>query len=288
MFEGVPLPRLYGNVLFLAFTAVALWESFRPRRSETRPTLRRWGHNGVLLVLTNAVGFLLRLTPVAVASAASANPYGLLSRPAVPLAAQMVLAFLALDLLRYFQHRVLHVVEVFWRLHQVHHSDDHYDLTTGVRFHPLEAVVTQSTYLCAIALLAPPVEAVLLFELVAVAQNFFLHANVRIPDVWERLLRRVLITPEMHRVHHSMRLDEQNTNFGFIFPVWDHLLGTYRAAPAGGHEALRFGLHEWSDQPAPTLGTLLRMPFGSRERRSRERAAAPLDAARAPIPRPPG
>jgi sterol desaturase/sphingolipid hydroxylase (fatty acid hydroxylase superfamily) len=287
MFEGVAFPRLYGNALLLAFTAVALWESFSPRRSETRPTLRRWGHNGILLLLTNIVSFLLRLTPVAVASAAAANPYGVLNRPVVPLVAQIVLAFLALDLLRYFQHRVLHIVDMFWRLHQVHHSDDHYDLTTGVRFHPLEVVVTQSTYLGVIALLAPPIEGVLLFELTAVAQNFFLHANVRLPEWCERRLRRVLITPEMHRVHHSVRVEEQNTNFGFIFPVWDHLLGTYRAAPAGGHDALRFGLYEWRDVPAPTLSALLRMPFGPRERPSRT-SAPDVDTGRAPVPRPHG
>jgi sterol desaturase/sphingolipid hydroxylase (fatty acid hydroxylase superfamily) len=255
------LSRVYWDVLLIAFTAVALWESFSPRHERTRPTLRRWGRNGILIGLSDLVGLLLRVTPIVVATTVAASPYGLLNQPFLPLPVRVVAAVLVLDFVRYLQHRGLHTFGVFWRLHQVHHSDEHFDLTTGLRLHPVEGVVIHVSYAAVVALLAPPLVAVVIADFALMVQNFFAHANVRLPERLERRLRFILITPEMHRVHHTIRRDEQNSNFGAVFPFWDRLLNTYRAAPADADEDLRFGLAHLQDGAPPSLAALLRMPF---------------------------
>jgi sterol desaturase/sphingolipid hydroxylase (fatty acid hydroxylase superfamily) len=223
--------------------------------------VRRWTRNAALAAITNVVGLLFRTSPLLVAATVSASPYGLLNRSALPFAIRWVAAVLILDLTRYAQHRLLHSIPLLWRLHQVHHTDEHFDLTIGVRFHPIESAVTYASYLSVVALVAPPFEAALVVELASVAQNFFSHANVKIPDSLEPNLRRILITPEMHRLHHSVLVQEQNTNFGAILPWWDRLFGTYRHQPAGGHERLRFGLRELETGSEFTLMRLLAMPF---------------------------
>jgi sterol desaturase/sphingolipid hydroxylase (fatty acid hydroxylase superfamily) len=256
------LPQVYADVLLSAFTVLALWESFQPRRRGTRPTLRRWGRNGGLAALSDAAGLLVRVTPLVVAAAVIDSPYGLLNRSTVPFALQFLASIVLLDFVRYLQHRGMHVVNAFWRLHQVHHSDEHVDVTTGLRFHPVEAIVTQLSYAAVVALLAPPVLAVMVVDLALIVQNLFGHANVRLPQLFERRLRMIVITPEMHRVHHSVRRDEQDANFGVIFPFWDHLCGTYCPAPADDDARVRFGLKRLQDDAPLSLMALLRMPFG--------------------------
>jgi sterol desaturase/sphingolipid hydroxylase (fatty acid hydroxylase superfamily) len=281
---------MYWDVLLIAFIAIALWESFSPRREGTRPTLRRWGQNWILTGLADAAGLLLRVSPVIVAAAVAASPYGVLNRPFLPLPVRVVASVLLLDFVRYLQHRGLHAIGAFWRLHQVHHSDEHFDLTTGLRFHPAESVITHLSNAAVVALLAPPLVAVVIADFGLMIQSFFAHANIRLPQRLERGLRVILVTPEMHRVHHTVRREEQNANFGAIFPFWDRLCRTYRAAPADADEHLRFGLSYLHDGE-PSLAALLRMPFigaGPAVGRTLSGPAPGLDEARrsVSVPRP--
>jgi sterol desaturase/sphingolipid hydroxylase (fatty acid hydroxylase superfamily) len=264
VFDHSKLPGLYWNVWLLAFVSVALWESFQPRAKTTRPTVRRWTHNGVFAALTTVVGVLFRTSPAVVAAAVSTSPYGLLNHSSIPFAVRAAAAVLILDFTRYCQHRLLHHVPLLWRLHQVHHSDEHFDLTTGVRVHPAETALVQGGYLCVVGLIAPPFEVTVVLELAAVIQNFFSHANARMHSRVEKLVRILLVTPEMHRVHHSVEIEEQNSNFGAILPWWDRLLGTYVPHPRDGHERLKFGLEEFGTDAKLTLGRLVVMPFGRR------------------------
>jgi sterol desaturase/sphingolipid hydroxylase (fatty acid hydroxylase superfamily) len=265
--DAVPnFSRLYWDLFLTAFFVIALWESFQPRRRPTVAPAGRWGRHAALAALSSVAGLLFRTSPILVAAAVASSPYGLLNRSPAPFWVRCLVAVLLLDLARYLQHRLMHSWPVLWRLHQVHHSDEDFDLTTGLRFHPLEAVLTQGSYLGVVAVLAPPVEAVLVAELATVVQNFFAHANARIPAFIERPLRRVLVTPEMHRVHHSVEIDEQNTNFGSILPFWDSLFRTYRAAPRD-HDTLRFGLKELAPGTDLPMRVLLSMPFAGRRRR---------------------
>lgn len=259
MLDSASFPRLYWNVALTAFFALALLESYVPRRQHLQPLGRRWLHNVVLAIVNMAVGLAFRASPLLVAGAATDwAPLSLAGSP-LPFWLQCVVGFLFLDAVRYAQHRLMHGVPALWRLHQVHHSDQDFDLTTGLRFHPLEAVVTQGSYLAVLALVAPPIEVVLVSELATIVQNFFSHANVRVPHRLERTLRGVVVTPELHRLHHSVDLAEQNTNFGSVFPWWDRVDRTYLAGPL--HGPIVFGLREVAPGTRLTLTRLLRMPF---------------------------
>lgn len=268
MIDFARVSSLYWDVFLVAFCGVALWESFQPRQRPTRPTGRRWAQHGVLALLTNVVGLLFRTSPLLVAAAVASSPHGLLNRAWLPVAAQWTVAALALDLTRYWQHRLLHSVGALWRVHQVHHSDEDFDLTTGLRFHPVESAVTHASYLAVVAVLAPPLEAVIVVEFATMVQNFFAHANIRLPEGLERHLRRIVVTPELHRLHHSVDVAEQNTNFGAILPVWDRVFRTYLSAPHGGRDHLRFGLRERAPGGKQAMADLLAMPFAPRERRA--------------------
>jgi sterol desaturase/sphingolipid hydroxylase (fatty acid hydroxylase superfamily) len=156
---------------------------------------------------------------------------------------------------------MFHAVPVLWRVHQVHHTDLDFDVTTGVRFHPVEILLSMGIKVGAVALLGPPVVAVLIFELVLNATSMFNHGNVRLPRRVDRVLRWILVTPDMHRVHHSVLPAETNSNFGFNLPWWDRLLGTYRAQPQGRHESMPLGLEAWQERRHRGLGWLLWFPF---------------------------
>jgi sterol desaturase/sphingolipid hydroxylase (fatty acid hydroxylase superfamily) len=251
-----------GYILLGVFLAVAVAEMFRPRRKLAEPTPRRWAHNTVLFGLNTLVATLVyRASGVVVAALVSSSSFGLLNRTSVPYAVRFALGFLAIDLLHYGQHTLYHRVGFLWRLHQVHHSDSDFDLTTGFRFHPGEALLTQGVTLGVIALLAPPTLAVLAVETVSQAQDLFEHANLALPARWDRILRAVLITPDMHRIHHSADLGEQNRNLGTIFPWWDRVFGTYLADPAGGQENMPLGLRGIPAKHSVSLWRTLAHPF---------------------------
>jgi sterol desaturase/sphingolipid hydroxylase (fatty acid hydroxylase superfamily) len=250
-----------------AFTAVlaamALWEALAPRRARVLPRGRRWPANlGIVLLNTALARILLPTTAVGVALAAQSHDWGLLQHaglaPWVAVAAGVVL----LDLVIYLQHVMFHAVPALWRLHRMHHADLDIDVTTGARFHPLEIGLSTLIKFAAIAALGVPPAAVVLFEVLLNATSMFNHANVRIPGRVDAALRWLVVTPDMHRVHHSVERDETNSNFGFNLPLWDRLFGTYRAQPRAGHAAMTIGVPGFRD-PAEcsTLTGMLSIPF---------------------------
>ena len=171
------------------------------------------------------------------------------------------IAVLALDCLIYGQHVLFHFFSPLWRFHMVHHSDLGFDTTTGVRFHPIEIVISVCVKMLAVLVLGSPPEAVILFEVLLNGTSLFNHGNVRLPDGADRALRLFVVTPDMHRVHHSIHKAETNSNFGFNFPWWDWLFGTYRAQPAAGHMEMTIGLEQFREPSRLSVRRLLLMPF---------------------------
>jgi sterol desaturase/sphingolipid hydroxylase (fatty acid hydroxylase superfamily) len=244
-----------------AFVLVGMGETFRPRRALAKPNARRWAGNGLLALTHIGVYAIYPLGATMVAVLVSKSPYGLLNGPRAPFVLRFVLAVISLDVLRYAVHRLFHRIPLLWRIHQVHHSDPDFDLTTGVRNHPGEVFLVEGAYLAAIALIAPPPIAVLAVGFATAMQNLFSHANLRLPRWIEAPLRYFLITPDMHRIHHSDQFDEQNTNFGFLFPWWDRLFRTYCPAPALEHDKMGIGLAGFQDDRSMNPLHLLAMPF---------------------------
>lgn len=253
---------------FAAFVAVlaamALWEQAAPRRACGMKRWRRWTTNLALAAFgTLLVRLLLPLVAAATAVEAERRGFGLFNWIGAPLAIALPLSMIALDALIYAQHVVFHRVGLLWRLHRVHHADPDMDVTTGIRFHPVEIVISMCVKVLAVALLGAPVAAVILFEVLLNAAAMFNHSNVRLPVAADRILRRIVVTPDMHRVHHSVHRDEHDMNFGFSLSLWDRLFGTYRAQPRDGHEAMRIGLSAYP-APAPAgLGWSLANPFST-------------------------
>ncbi len=241
---------------------MALWEALAPRRRLTVPRGRRWMANlGMIVLGVVAVRFLLPLGAVGMAETAQRGGYGLLNVMPLPLWLGALLGIVALDLVVYFQHVLFHFVPGLWRLHKVHHTDLDFDTSTGVRFHPLEILVSMGIKLGAVAALGPSPAAVVAFEAVLNATSLFNHGNVSLPAAIDRPLRLLVVTPEMHRVHHSHLPHETNSNFGFNLPWWDHLLGTYRAQPEEGHREMTLGIDAFRDPRGLHLGALLGLPF---------------------------
>ena len=246
-------------------TAMALWELAAARRALTTGRTRRWLANLGLVVLdTAAVRLLIPVTAAGLAVVAEERRWGLLHQLVLPDWLAFLVGFLALDLVIYLQHVMFHAVPALWRLHMMHHSDLDFDATTGVRFHPLEILLSMGIKLAAILVLGPSPLAVVWFEVVLNATSLFNHGNVRLPAGLDRGLRLLVVTPEMHRVHHSVAAPETNSNFGFNFPWWDRLFGTYRAQPRLGHEAMTIGLEQFRDPARLGLLHLLALPFRGR------------------------
>lgn len=238
---------------------MAVWEALAARRGSTEPPLRRRGANLCVALLNGA---LARVVPaasaVAAARAAESAGWGLLAATGLPLPLVVAFSVVLLDLALYVQHVLFHAVPLLWRLHRVHHSDRDFDVTTGVRFHPVEILLSAFYKAGVVAALGPPVAAVVLFEVLLNAASLFNHGNVRIPLRLDRALRWAVVTPDMHRVHHSVDPAETDSNFGFSAPWWDRLFGTYRAQPAQGHERMEVGVR---DLRAGTVWRMLLLPF---------------------------
>jgi sterol desaturase/sphingolipid hydroxylase (fatty acid hydroxylase superfamily) len=265
---------LYGGAYFLTLAAVALWEEAAPRRRLSTPLLRRWLRNAALLILgTAAVRLLVPVSGVALALALEARGWGALNMAGLPAPVAFVVAILALDLSRYALHYAFHRVPVLWRLHAIHHSDPDYDFTTALRFHPGEALVFAGPALGVLIVLGPPAAAVALYEAINVAASVASHANAGFGRA-DAVLRRVYVTPDMHRVHHSADAAESNSNFGSILPWWDRFFGTYRAAPRLGHDDMAVGLEAFGDPRGLTLWSLIIHPF--------VRRSAPAETSNAP------
>jgi sterol desaturase/sphingolipid hydroxylase (fatty acid hydroxylase superfamily) len=255
-----PLIRLaaFGGV----FAVMAIWEVIGPRRKQAIGRYWRWPNNlGVVVLDTLLVRILFPTTAVGLALVAEARGFGLFNVIAIPAWVGVVAAVVILDFAIYLQHVLFHAVPALWRLHRMHHADLDFDLTTGLRFHPIEILLSMVIKLTVVAALGAPALAVLLFEVLLNATSTFNHSNVRIPLGWERALRWLVVTPDMHRVHHSILWRETNSNFGFNLPWWDRLFGTYRAQPAAGHEAMTIGIEQFRDSRELGLDRMLLQPF---------------------------
>lgn len=257
-----PLIRLtsFAGVLLLLFAAEAL----APRRKQRLDRLLRWpGNLGVGMLNTFMLRLLLPASAVGVAALAQTSNTGLLAHSALPFAAQVLLACIVLDLVIYGQHRALHAVPALWKLHRMHHADADIDVTTALRFHPFEVALSMLIKVAAIVLLGAPPLAVLLFEVTLNACAMFNHANLRLPGWLDSALRLVLVTPDMHRIHHSVRPRETNSNFGFSLSLWDRLFGTYTATPEGGDSGLITGLPGYTELDGARIDRMLIDPFDS-------------------------
>ena len=244
------------------FALVALWELARPRRRLAQPRWLRWYANlGVAALNTALVWVLVPLAPVALAVIAGIRGWGVLNLVELPFWLEVVLAVVVLDLAIYLQHVVFHAVPALWRLHRMHHADLDFDVTTGARFHPVEILVSAAVKMAAVVLLGPPAAAVLVFEVLLNATSMFNHGNVRLPARLDRILRWIVVTPDMHRVHHSDAPAETDSNFGFNLPWWDRLFGTYRAQPGLGHERMTIGLDRFRERRELHLHRMLTQPL---------------------------
>jgi len=244
------------------------WESLAPRRTRLRgATAVRWIGNVVLVVLNSIIlRWCFPIVALGLAFVVEQRGWGLFNQLSIPGVAAVAVSVLLLDLVSYARHRLFHAIPWCWRFHRVHHSDRDVDWSTGVRFHPFEAAVTALVRMFAIVMIGAPPLAVLLFELLIAATAPFQHGNVVLPLSADRWLRRLLVTPDMHRVHHSVITRETDSNFGVVFPWWDRLFGTYRKDPRHGHAHMQVGLSEFSDERSDRLHWLLIMPFLSNER----------------------
>lgn len=248
------------------FFAMAAWELLAPRRRLSIRRPLRWGSNFGLVFL-NIV--LLRLVAplgvVGVAYFAKSEGWGLFQNIDLPHWLAVIAAVVVLDFVIYLQHVMFHAVPLFWRLHMVHHADLDFDVTTGLRFHTVEILLSFGIKAAAVLLLGAPALAVLIFEVLLNATSMFNHSNVRMPLVVDRVLRWLVVTPDMHRVHHSVFPRETNSNFGFSLPWWDRLLGTYRNQPADGHNEMTIGLSDFRDERlADRLHRMLLLPITGR------------------------
>jgi sterol desaturase/sphingolipid hydroxylase (fatty acid hydroxylase superfamily) len=233
-----------------------------PRRRLTTSKVSRWVANlSVVIINSIIVRLLYSAGAIGAAMLAAGHHWGFLNQVDWPIWIDIVLAVVALDLVLYLQHVMFHAVPLFWRFHMMHHADLDCDVTTGLRFHPIEVTLSMLIKLAAITVLGPSPQAVLIFEVLLNATSMFDHSNVHMPVSVDRVLRWLVVTPGMHRVHHSTRLRETNTNFGFNLPWWDRLLGTYRSQPEGGHEGMTLGLKQFRDPDRLTFIGLLTLPF---------------------------
>ena len=262
-FALAPEPSIRLAAFFGIFALMAIWEAAAPRRARLYPRRVRWVANLGLVVLDSVVLRLaFPMAAVAFAMLAAERGWGLLNAFALPGWAALLLAVVALDLAIYLQHVMFHAVPALWRLHRVHHADPDFDVTTGARFHPIEIVLSMLIKFAVIAVLGAPAAAVLVFEVLLNATSMFNHANLRLPAGVDRILRLLLVTPDMHRVHHSMEVAEANSNFGFNLPWWDRLFGTYRAAARLPQERMAIGVQGLSgDERCVRLPGLLALPF---------------------------
>jgi sterol desaturase/sphingolipid hydroxylase (fatty acid hydroxylase superfamily) len=259
--ENEPAIRLAGFIGI--FAVMAAWEVLAPRRRLRQSKSARWLNNiGLVIFNTALLRLAFPLAAVGMAAEAQLLGWGLFNIVEVPLWLAIVVSVVLLDAAIYLQHVMFHALPALWRLHRVHHADLDFDVTTGARFHPIEILLSMAIKFGVILLLGPPLVAVVLFEVILNATSMFNHSNIRLPEPVDRWLRRLIVTPDMHRVHHSHLDHETNSNFGFNLSLWDRLFGTYRAQPDEGHEEMVIGIDTFRD-PAHCvrLRGMLGLPF---------------------------
>ena len=246
----------------LAVTLVGAWEILKPRRPLSISKILRWT-NSWLISASNSVllALVFPVLAVGVAILAADKHWGLFNTLEIPVYASIPLFILLFDLAIYWQHRLYHLIPWLWRLHRMHHADPDFDVSTGIRFHPLSIILSILIKMGIIVLLGPPAVAVLLAEIILNVTAMFNHGNIYLPPRVDKVLRLFLVTPDMHRVHHSVNPDELGKNFGFNFPWWDRLFGSYRAQPQGGHEGMEIGVRGFQDAKSQWLHRLLLHPL---------------------------
>ena len=255
-----PQVRLF--FLFSILAIMAAWEVAAPRRRQEIPRLLRWSNNlGVVVIDTLLVRLTFPLLAVGMALLADERGWGLLNIFEVPGWLAFIVSLLLLDLAIYLQHVMFHAVHALGRLHRMHHADLEFDVTTGLRFHPIEILLSMALKLALVVVFGPPAVAVLVFEVILNGTSLFNHSNIRIPLGLDRILRLIVVTPDMHRVHHSIHPHETNSNFGFNLPWWDRLLGTYRAQPREGHEGMTIGIEQFRTPRDLWLDRMLIQPL---------------------------
>ena len=253
------------GIFFCAFIVFSGLETWRPKRPRLQPRAQRWMTNGGMLVIANllvrALGLLAPLLAMT-ASAALATElgWGLLNLVSLPFWAEVLIAIVLLDLAVWFQHLVSHKVPLLWRFHRVHHADRDLDASSALRFHPIEIALSAAYKLGIVLLLGPAILAAVLFEVILNASAMFNHANLAMPRWLDRALRTVLVTPDMHRVHHSIHRYEHDTNYGFCLSIWDRMFRTYTPDPQGGHSGMTIGLKEFQTDKTQRFGWSLWLP----------------------------
>jgi len=248
---------------FAGFGIMAVWEILAPRRKLSVSKTIRWMNNlGIVTLNTVLLRLIFPAAAVGVAALAESRGFGILNNLQTPYSLAVIVSVIILDAAIYIQHVLFHAIPILWRLHRVHHADLDFDVTTGSRFHPIEIILSMLIKFATILILGPPIIAVVIFEVLLNATSMFNHANARIPKSIDRLLRWFIVTPDMHRVHHSVEDDETNSNFGFNLPWWDRLFGTYRDQPRAGHEQMTIGINTYRDnQNCIWLPGMLALPF---------------------------
>lgn len=249
------------SLFFGILTVMAIWERLTPRRKLTQGYLRWPGNFAIVGINTLLVRYLIPAGAIGAAVWADQNGWGVLNMTTLSTTLSTIIAVILLDLAIYLQHLLFHALPILWRLHMVHHADRDIDVSTGLRFHPIEILLSMLIKMGMVILIGAPAEAVLLFEVVLNGMAMFNHSNVRIPQPFDRLLRLLFVTPDMHRVHHSVIKRETNSNYGFNLSIWDRAFGTYRAQPRDGHAGMTIGLEQFQDRPAHNLNWMLRLPF---------------------------
>ncbi len=236
-------------------------EALLPRRARTMPRIARWSANlGLSVINTLLLRFAVPVLAVGVAFWAQDQGIGIFNLVALPWAVELIAALLLLDALIWAQHLVMHKVPLLWRLHGVHHTDRDLDATTALRFHPAEILVSMAIKIGAVALIGPSVAAVILFEVILNGMSLFNHACLRLPLGADRWLRWLIVTPDMHRIHHSVHQRETDSNYGFNLSIWDRLFGTYTADPRDGQVEMELGLTQTRQRPVGNLFWLLWYP----------------------------
>jgi len=249
------------SAFFGILVIMSIWQSLAPRRKLSQG-YRRWPANLGIVVLNSLIVRLLFPTGAAgVALWAESESFGLMNQVDQPAMVAVIIAVVLLDLAIYLQHLLFHAVPLLWRLHMVHHADIDIDVTTGLRFHPVEIILSMLIKMAVTALLGVPALAVVIFEVVLNGMAMFNHANINLPVWTDRAIRILLVTPDMHRIHHSVIRRETNSNFGFNLSIWDRIFGTYAASPEAGQATMRIGLAQYQDQPTHHLGWMLRLPI---------------------------
>ncbi|MBO0332055.1 sterol desaturase family protein [Sneathiella sp. CAU 1612] len=245
--------------------AVGIWQAFAPKRPPSVSILWRWLNNfGVTFLNTLLLRLLFPILAVGLAVTATENGWGLLNVVELPIAFSIVIAVILQDLVIYWQHVIFHRVGFLWKFHKMHHADVDYDVSTGARFHPVEILLSMVLKLVVVLLIGPPVVAVIIFEILLSSIAMFNHANAGLPEKIDNFARKFIVTPDMHRVHHSVIRDEHNSNYGFNLPWWDYMFSTYRPQPSAGHDKMTIGLNEYQSHRKQSIFWMLRLPFAKR------------------------